>query len=160
MNTQNNREVTNEIRDVLKLQVNDKLPDAIPTFEVNPKITKIGQVATTVKSSTGSQTILTTPANQDLYLTSATLNIVKDVTCDNPTGQTGIGLYINGLATLICYVPLLTTTAQTGSVQVNFAHPLKVDRNTIINITSTVYTVGLMVKTATISYYIDEASNA
>lgn len=157
MNTQNNSQVTAEIRDVLKLQVNDRVPDAIPVFEVNPKlINKIKIIDTQVTSSSAS-TLLAANPDVDIYIHSIALTTAKDASATSTSY--GVTVVIDGATKYLLRLPGVASTAAVTSNALSFPVPIKIDRNTPISwaaTNSTAYhTTGV-----NITYHIEYNSNA
>ena len=136
----------------------DRLPMAIPVVEVNPKLTKPLVTYNAVKTTTGALTTLTTPTDQDVYIRSVVLNMVKDATCDAATGQLYVSCMVGGLLRVLACIPILTLTAQSFETRVDFGSGIKVDRGSAIAGTSNAYTVGLMSKSVIVVYYLDEVA--
>lgn len=131
----------------------------IPVIEVNPKVVKTGAVKTGYRTTSGGVTMLTTPAAQDLYVTDVSFSIIKDAACDLATGPIQITGTINAGQVSLIEIAGITLTAQSNTQQVHFSHPIKMDRNTSISITNQTYTAGVMIRTCTLSYFVDECSN-
>jgi len=106
------------------------IDDIQPVFDVTPPSTLCrSQTA----SNTGSaQTIYATPTDQDFYLTSASLSLIKDVTSTS-TG-TNIRVTIDGVARIILAIASITLTVQQAQMSQSFSNPIKVDRGTNITV--------------------------
>lgn len=159
----NNSALSNELRDVLKLQAGrDQFPQLaenkiVPVIDVNPKHARVaGVVVSQVKSTTGTQTMMTTATNKDFYITGATFSFIKDATCDIASGSISLYTQIDGAGGLAFITfPVLTTTAQSGYLSLSFTTPIKVDRGVAISFNGT-FTAGAMVRAASIiGYYVD-----
>lgn len=110
-------------------------PQVVATCESNPRFTSpsLFCIANTATSSTA-QTVYTTPANADFYLVSCQLSMIKDAGATSTL--TALNLYVGGVAQNLIGIPGITGTAQNQSVSMSFPRPLKIDRNTIIQITN------------------------
>lgn len=106
-------------------------------------------------TSTGSQTIYTTPAEKDFYLTSATVSIIKDATCDMATGAVVILVTVNGVQSAVIGISTLTLTAQSDSVSVSFKYPIKIDRSSTVVMGGT-FTAGACVRTGCITGFLSD----
>jgi hypothetical protein len=151
-----NSQVVTEIVNALKTDIRvENIPTPIPVIEVGIKSIKNSLTAHNTLSNAVSATILTTSAVADTYITHVQLSYIKDVTstCANITIDTSQ----NGQSKKLVNIACLSLTAQTGEVFLVFKHPIKVDRSSIINITSTTNVANINV-TATIGYFIDEVS--
>lgn len=155
-----NTEIINQTRDVFKINLsNEKIPNIVPTAEVNPRLVKVSKVYTSIKTTTGSGTSFTPNANQDCYIRSVTLSIIKDATCDTADGSNNWNCYVDGLQQYF-YIPLLTLTAQNNSKTWTFTPALKIDRGTAIGWGNNTFAAGKNIRSIEIEYYIDEYSNA
>lgn len=162
-NQTQNFQLKNKIIDELKLNpVVDNIPSVVnptiqPVFEVNPKFCNVIEGAS--KSTTGSSTLFTTPSDKDFYLVAATVQMIKDATCDHPTGDSAlINVIVNGNTEKLCVIGGITLTAQAQTVSISLPIPLKIDRNTSITIAGGSYTAGTMVKSGSIvGYTLDTA---
>jgi len=113
----------------------DELPDqldevVVPVFDVMPPANLIRTVS--ANNTGAAQTIYTVPADQDFYLTSATLSLIKDATSTS-TG-TQIKVTIDGTARNILYIASITLTAQQAQMTQAYRFPIKVDRGTNITL--------------------------
>jgi len=152
-----NTEIVNEIRNALKTQTNDRIPNAMPVIEVNPKIVKNALVANYELTNTTSATIITTPLNQDYYITSISLALIKDVT--STSTSTDVRVSIGGKVIKLLTIPSITLTAQTLTHNIVFPHPLKIDRGVNVTLNNSTNVANISA-TVNISYFIDECSNA
>ena len=159
-----NSEVILELRNAAKLQPGrDNIPNFLssgimPTIELNPKLVKNAFFKSNVSANlNGNATIYSVPANQDFYLCSANLTMIKDVTAD--TVDAILNGTVGGAASSILVVPGITLTAQQQSVNITFPHPLKIDKGTNIIINAS-RSVGANRIAASISGFLDETSSA
>lgn len=161
-----NTEVTNEAIDGLKINpAFEEIPhlvgnQVIPCFETNPKLVKNVNFITGIGSSTsGNTSIYTTPLNQDLYISGLYLSIAKDATCDIAIGTISINASINNVATQICSIAVLPTTAQYDTVVINLTKMIKVDRGSTLSLIGT-FTAGSLYRYCKIFGYLSPNSNA
>jgi len=131
----------------------------IPVIEVNPKLLKEGIVVSSLRTTTATQTILTTPAGKDFYLSNVSIIIAKDATCDSATGSFDFQAYIDGTLTNVIRIPCITTTAQNINHNHTFTQPIKLSRGTAIQLTGT-FTAGILLRSVTIQGYYNEIPNA
>jgi len=113
--------------------LNDVSPVIQPIIEVK-RPGKIFEVSGTLQNAT-SQTIFTTPNDKDLYLTSGTFSFIKDAT--STATELTLKIYdYNGVQRSLIRVMCLTLTAQSNVIPFTFPLPIKLQRNTIITLTS------------------------
>lgn len=155
-----NSDLTKEIIEGAKLQLSrDKVPSelaerVLPVMEVNPRLLRRINVSTTAsKTTTGSTTSYSVPANGNFFLTNITFSLIKDATCDAATGDVNLNVVQDGETKKIIGIPILTTTAQSESITLNFAIPMKLDKSSTITNSAT-YTAGLMIRTVSLQGYL------
>lgn len=122
-----------------------------PVVPITP-VCNIAKWLNPVVSGTG--TLYTTPSDKDFYICSAALAVIKDATCDVSIGSIAISITTGGLSQNILMIPVLTTTAQSGEINITFPFPIKCDRNSAVTLTGT-YAAGLMSRSASIAGYVD-----
>jgi len=155
-----NTQVYNEIRDALKLNLNvERMPNAIPVIEVNPKIVKNGFLENLKKGTSGGGTVFTSNSNKLTYITQIVFTMVKDATCDVADGTLGVSFNIDNKAYYID-IPILTLTAQNQTITINFEHPVLMDKGSNFVFSSNTFTVGKMWRSVAITGFLDEYSNA
>jgi len=154
-----NSETAKELNDAIRGNANTNLPpkilanQIIPVIDINPKHGRRANiVAGTVKTTSGSQTVYTTPANKDFYLTTVSYALIKDVACDMATGFSTITCTVDGASSNLIVQPIITLTAQNQVITISFPNPIKVDRNTLISFGGT-YAAGVCVRSASITGY-------
>jgi len=151
-----NSQVSNEIVEAFKIdrQV-ERIPQAIPVIEVGIKSVKNNKAASFARTTTGTASLYASSAINKTYITGLQVSFIKDAACDIATGDINISTTIGGISTIIARFAVITLTADTQSVYIDFKHPLLIDRSATISFTAT-YAVGLMVRCGTIYYYEDE----
>lgn len=112
----------------------------VPVFDVRPPATLCR--SQTASNTGAAQTIYTTPTDQDFFLTSASLSLIKDATATS-TG-TNIRVTIEGVARIILAITSITLTAQQAQMQQSFPFPIKVDRGTNITIEHSAGTANVL----------------
>ncbi len=150
-----NSQTIKEVIDAFKLDMNiDKIPSIIPVVEVNPKVVKNAEVAaaSAINSTTG--VILTANNNADIYILSASLSIIKDVTSTSTISAINITTE-GGLSRDILRIASLSLTVQNQTVTISFTHPIKIKRNTAISITNGTNVANITAQ-GCISYFTDE----
>ena len=158
-----NSDLSKELREGGKLQVTDRMPSelaekVVPVMEVNPKLLRRSDfVVTSNKTTSGSQSVYTVPVNRDFFITSLCFGFIKDVTCDAATGDITLAASIGGVSGIILRIPILTLTADSKTIVLNFPNGLKIDRGSTISIgTNPTYTAGLMSRSVSIfGYHVD-----
>jgi len=127
----------------------------IPTLEINSKAlsgpthTKNGQTLVT-----GTANALATGTTKDIYLYSLVFSMIKDATCDVPTSSVGIAAYLASTNSYqeIVSISVLTLTAQSQTVVVNFNKPIRLKTNVPLLFSVCNYTAGLMSRTCVAHY--------
>lgn len=162
-NQTQNTSIKNNLIDELKLNpAVDTIPSVVnptiqPVFEVTKK-NSLSAFSNAVVVSSSAATLFTTPSDRDFYLTSASLSLIKDATCDKATGSLAINATINGSTRAILSLPTLTLTAQNIAVANNFSNPIKIDRGTAIQRSTFSFTAGTAAFDATITGYTEETA--
>jgi len=154
-----NSDVSKNIIQGARIQVNrDKVPNelaekVVPTLEVNPHLVKLANVtASTSSSTTADLTVYTTPTDEDFYLTYALWSIAENATDDGSSTSLVCTPYDLNANWNILQIRGLTTTAQSETIAVNFDSPIRIKRNTAINVSHTT-TAGVMSKGRRIAGY-------
>ncbi len=154
-----NSQVVKEVIDGFKLDLNsDKIPPIIPVIDVNLKHNKnIDIIRTGECFDATSAIIYATPTSGDFYLKSVVVSSIRDSTAT--ALFYGVTAVINGVTVFIVKVPQRATNAITppSVCQISFDNPIKIDKNSNINVVSDT-NVALIKVTATIHGYIDEIS--
>jgi len=123
----------------------------VPTLNCNPE-----RVVNIVKSSqgvaTGTVTVYTSPGDKEFYLTQLSAEFIKDVACDLATGRISILGTIMGASVDLISFPVITLTAQDSRGDVFFNPPIKIDKDSAIQMTGN-YAAGVMSRTITIKGY-------
>lgn len=157
-----NSDLTRSIVEATRLQSGvDSIPSeladrVIATIETNPKLLRdTTLIKNTSISTTGNQTIFTSSATRDTFITGILLTATKDATCDVAIGQSFASIFttINGATTTLAAFSGLTLTAQDKEIFIDFDKPLKIDKNVAVSIGGGAYTVGLNARAATIYGY-------
>ena len=164
-----NSNLTKEIIDGAKLQVQDgNIPSEIgntvvPVMEVNPRAlakVKIGKGVLSGATGATTSTIYTVPTGKKLYITNASLGVIKDAACDVASGTYGIVCNIDGQSIGILRIPLLTLTAQNSLQEASFPFPIEVDEGTMIVASAFAFTAGNSYRYASfLGYLIDKTQN-
>lgn len=131
-----------QLRDTLPSQLAEKV---VPVMEVNPKLLRTINVVNTSTSGTSAATVTVISAdpNNDFYLTSINIGIIKDATCDAASGALTANIQtLNGATVSFASIPLLTLTAQSENLVLSLPIPLKIDKNSTIKCTVPTFTVG------------------
>jgi len=120
-------------------------------YNMNAKYSHVLRNAST--TSTNTSAIYTTPADKDFYLTLVTLGFSKDVVSDLVEARISITVESKAQTILSCNTQSVTVDSRT--VTLSLPYPLKVDRNTAINLIGA-FTVGSCIKTASIAGFVLE----
>jgi len=143
----------NPATDVIPKQV---LPTIQPVFEVKRRVCNIVRSATATNAT--SATLYTTPSNQDFYLIGATLGAFKDAT--STSTFSALQVTIDGTARNLLLLPTLNGASAEPflSISTNPNAPIKVDRNTTINVINDTNAAEIRAS-ATIMGYTESAGN-
>jgi len=160
MTNVNNPQAIKELVSAANLQVGfDEVPSKlansiVPVININPKQLRIANIsAFAASNASGAITIYSVPTTQDFYLTGIQYTLAKDVTCDMATGQAAVTIAINGKASRIIDVGIITLTAQQYSISREFNPPIKIDKGYVMATTTNAYTAGTCSRTINILGY-------
>jgi len=155
-----NTRIKNYFIDILKLNpIQDSIPDVVradiqPVVEIDKPKSNIVKTAT--RATSGSTSLYQTPTDRDFYLTGGVLSMSKNVTCDVASGEiASILIVIDGVSTKFLIIAGQTLTAERADQSMDMTFPIKIDRNTSISLSGGAFTAGALVRTATITGYID-----
>jgi hypothetical protein len=130
----------------------------VPVIEVDPMMKKSADIVRSLYAgNNGGGTIYTTPANQDFYLTGATLTMMTDNGATATDAR--LGIYVLGVIQYVLRIGNVPGLAKSGTISLSFNHPIKIDRNTAITIVNQAATANI-ITTATICGFVDESSLA
>lgn len=138
----NNTEIIKEVVDSLKVDVLvEKVPEVVPTLEVHPRLVTCSQVVKyAVAVNNADTTIYQTPLNQDFYLTSASICMLRDATATSIIHRLRItvddGSSTGNLVELLA-IPWITLTAGTQSMSISLPRPIKIKRGGYLSLMST-----------------------
>ena len=130
------KEVIDKISDELKMQPAMSIPREISkniqlVYEVNP-IRRV-QVAVGVAVDTTSATVFTTHATKDTFVTSISLSVSKDVV--NTSAASRVQLFpVGGAVVHVVRINYEPVTAGSHDKTVLFNPPIKLERNSVVNI--------------------------
>jgi hypothetical protein len=151
------------IKDSISANTLEGLPSQLmdkvtPIIDCTPRSHRIvNWQAKDTHSVTGARIIFGTHAVKDTYITKVIYSIIKDATCDVPSGSVNISCVVEGKAYYLCNTAILTLTAQQDTQVVNSITPIKLDKNTDVNFANVAYTVGLFVRAVIIEgYFVDK----
>lgn len=152
-------EIIQNLIDIGRLDVSrDKVPDVLdenlkPVIIINdlPIRLKFPIVRSGNTTTSGTNTIYTTPSDRDFYLTGATLSNQSNSTADNTAIQLNITPFGDntGAVRSILTIAKQTTTAINETISISINPPIRLARNVAIN-TSSTFTVGASTTTASI----------
>jgi len=147
-----NSDLTNALREGARIQTStDATPSEIaekvvPVMEVNPRLLRLINIAGVASSGTSAATMnsIAADANNDLFITTINLCLIKDATCDAATGNFNAVVTLGGVAVGVLSIPVITLTAQSENIALSLPIPIKVDRNTTLRATVPTFTVGAL----------------
>ncbi len=142
-----------------KLPIMQGLPEKFSSFiqatcEVNPQLTMNGHSATAILSNGTTQTILAAATDRDYYITGASLSVVRDATAALTAASISVTNEFGAVISIL-QIPGLTLTAGDNTVSTVFRNPIKILRNTAVNVLSNSATANFRAA-AQISYYYDD----
>ncbi len=159
MATINNQDALKILRDSAKVQNIEPIPNQLAdkivgTWESNPMLSRRMNVLKQQTSViTGTETIYTTPTDKDFYLTYAQMAYAKDAVCNIASGAISISATPDGqAASSILRLSVITATAQHDNIVIELSHPIKLARNSGLNITGT-FGAGVLVRNSVIGGY-------
>lgn len=168
MVTNYNIDTSAELQKAIKIQPNvdgsitNVIPTIQPVVDVNPfkikALNEPAEIITGTRTASGGSNIVTTSATRDFYIIAIAFQMVKDAACDVATTTIGVDGVINGATTRLCSVASLTLTAQSVTEYFYFSHPIKVDRNSLLQHSANTYTAGSMIRVATIYGFFDDST--
>ena len=159
----NNSDLSNELRDVAKIQVGaDIIPNilsnqVVPVIDVNPKHARNTNLVVSYKGDTFTVvTIATSNPNKDTYITALLLN-TKFHTGGTAT-QTRITLVING-AEMTCINNVnFAGDGTTETAQITLRDPIKIDRNSLIRLRCDVAEAATACACIVMGYEVDNSN--
>lgn len=104
-------------------------------------------------TGTGAITLLTASNTKKTYITSLTLGIVKDVTCDAGTSRLAINATIGGVSRNIICIPTLTLTAQSSVIAIEFSKPIQIDKGSLLTVASYSFAAGNCIRSGSVTAY-------
>ena len=158
--------------DIIQKAVNDLAistsTDKIPTetldkvqltYDLNRKFSTFASFGSAVITGAMNIALPNVSVGSETYITGLTLGLVKDATCDVAIGSVGLSVtpYDSNIATSFLRIPILSLTAQSENVRIDFAYPFKVKSGSTITSTNS-YTVGLMSRTCGITGFITSSN--
>lgn len=153
VNSQLVQEIVNATKLDLRVQA---IPNATPTYEVNPKVVKNGLSINGSAINSASTTLITTPSDQDFYIYGYQVGYIKDATATS--ALTAINYTDeNGTAKVLVGLPTLTLTAGIQSTSLTLPNKIKCKKGSAITLTNSTAT-GNISANATIFYLIDEVN--
>jgi len=151
-----NSSTIKEIRTAGGLSVSEGFPTSlgnqiVPVININPKDYRTTNVLFASSStSSGNIGIGTTSTTKDTFITSIQMSMAKDATCDVASGAIYLDMTFNDVVRDFAYISILTLTAQSQTVFLQFANPVRVARGSSILIGAGAHTVGLFSKAAAV----------
>ena len=151
--TQDCRKIFNtKVADNISSQVNDIIMPVVEICRHNHIVDTTGVI-----TATGTAAAHNSNVNKDTYITAIQIAYMKDAANDN-TSIT-VTAAIDGATRTIIIIPLLTLVAARDNFVYTFERPLKIDRDTAINMTGA-FTVGALTRACCIMGYSVETMNA
>lgn len=136
--------------------LSDEVSGPVATIEIKPVCRLVKRVNATTSGTTN--TIFTTAADKDTYITAVYLALLKESTCDAADSSCSINVTIDGVSTTILSLPIASLIGQEGNASVILETPIKADRNTTVTLTQSTYTTGRFFRHAIIYGYTEETT--
>lgn len=152
-----NQKIDQNIRATLRNRLLERLTKVdnqiVPTIEINPIPNVVLDRFATGGSATSAATVtlITTPATGgDFYLFGVNFSYVKDATCDVSDGNISITFVQNSVTQNLVRCAINTLTAQDQMINLALPAPIRLDRNTSVQITAPTFTAGKFNRHATL----------
>lgn len=147
-----NPSITDDATRIFNLKGGDTLSEEVidniqPVIELKPRI-NIVRVNSATNSTTA--TVYNTPSDKDFYLTSCQMSVQCDVTSTATNVATVVT--IDGVAGALMQIRKITLTPTTATTAQHYNPPIKLDRNTIIQITAQTNVANITVSSAITGY--------
>lgn len=128
----------------------DVTDEIVPTVEVfTPGNYLTGATLTDATSASAA----TSATDKDTYITWCTLAWMKDASATTVYVQTDVT--INGVVKTLIKYPLVSLTAGSGSIGMNFNPPIKIDRGTTPHVTASTATAKIVATMSIGGYEVD-----
>lgn len=152
------KEAIDKISQELKVQpsmaIGRKLSENVQmVFEVGDNKTFQQIVEGSGDVNTASIVVFTTPTDRDFYLTGATLSMIKDVNATSTLTQ--LRVVIRGAIKSILRISGISLTVQDGAISFQPCVPIKLDRNTTIDIVNTTAIAAIRADASITGFLID-----
>jgi hypothetical protein len=153
-----NPTISSDVQRIFNFKQGDTIPADVGNMLV-PTI-PIERYCNIVKSGTNSNatstTIYTTPSDKDFYLTAFSMSLIKDV---NAAGVAfSLKIYVDAVQIAVLTISSLTLTVHSSQLNMALKYPIKVDKGTIISLTSN-SAVGNFIQACNIIGYTVETIN-
>lgn len=137
----------------LKGENTDEVRDEI--VAVVPLIPVANIVKQAVRTTSGSVTVYTTPADREFFLSALTMSYECNAACD--TLGIECYIYVDGVQIPFVRLNKLTLTARADSMTWSFPNPIRIDKNSVISFYCT-YSAGSCSFNGTIVGYLEETN--
>jgi len=138
---------------------NETLDKIQLTFDLNKKFSSHSIASSSSSTGTVTLTLPTIDPRSQIYLCGIDYGLIKDATCDVATSSLLVTCTpeAEGIAKSIVQVPVITLTAQTEHVSVDFAYPIRLKANTNMTYTGT-FSVGVLVRALSARLFITSSN--
>lgn len=147
----NNSELVQGIVNTGKLQSGkDVIPtllseQVVPVIVTNPRLIRNNAILKAASlSNATTANVYTTPSDQDFYVCSASLAMIKDASATSTA--ISLSVTINSATVNLLAVPSITLTAHTEAIAVSFPYPIKIDRGSNIQIVSSTNVANILAR--------------
>jgi len=156
----NNGELIKGMRDNAKILQNESAPNqlaekVVPVMETNPLLLRrinIHKLANAANAT--SATIYTTPTDRDFYLTSVSLDLIKDVTATSLNSSVNVTVK-GGVSQAILVLRTTTLTIETQNAVLLLPIPMLLERGSNITVTNTTNVANVTASAIITGYVVD-----
>ena len=144
-------DIANNLRAATKLDIQQLPQVAInsgivaPIVDVTPNTNELMlEAVASASTSSASNSLLTTSGKPgDYYLYGASINMIKDSTCDNADGTFSIEITgFDNQGVSFARIPLLTLTAQERILSFILPKPIRIKAGSAVSLSQPTFTVG------------------
>jgi hypothetical protein len=149
------KEVIDKIGDELKVQPALAVPRTLAkdiqlVYAVNlNKISDEAAEGNAINAASGN--VLVSSADRDTFITGATLSVIKDASSTSVSSAINV-MMPNGVTIPIVRIVGFTTTAQNGTSEFTFQHPIRIQRGSTVTVGNSAAVANITAR-ATILFY-------
>ncbi len=148
-------DITYEQQKAFNLKGESSDPDVydsiMPVVDVTPMKVKYANPRSSTTTNQTSSNLLPAYNDREIYITSATLSVVRDVTATSLTSAINV-LDVDGVSRDLIRIACLSLTASKDNLSVSFPHPVKIKKNSNVTIANNTNVANITV-CGTITYF-------